>query len=121
MAKLLVAEDESALRMLIVDTLEDEGHDVDVAADGAEAVAFIENNEYDLVVLDNMMPRLTGLEVIAKVRGMAHKKHLKILMLSAKNQLAEREGVMEVGADEFMPKPFSPIQLARRVGEMVHD
>lgn len=75
MAKILIAEDEEVLRMLMVDTLEDEGHELDEAADGREAVDHIMENDYDLILLDYMMPLLTGLEVIERVRNSPEKKY----------------------------------------------
>lgn len=116
MANILLAEDEAVLRMLVCDTLEDEGHAVDVACDGEEALALIRENDYDLIILDFMMPKLTGLEVIVQVRGMPGKLQSKIMMLSAKSQQAEQDKIRAAGADEFMAKPFSPAELAQRVG-----
>lgn len=77
MAKILLAEDEEVLRMLVVDTLEDEGHDIDEACDGEEAIEMIKQNDYDLILLDYMMPIYTGLEVIQHVRNMPDKKTCK--------------------------------------------
>lgn len=100
-----------------MDTLEDEHYQVDEAADGKEALQCIEENEYDLLILDYMMPMMTGLEVIEKVRETD--KRIKILMLSAKSQQSEQEKVMEAGADFFMAKPFSPVQLLEKVKEIL--
>jgi DNA-binding response OmpR family regulator len=117
--KILLAEDEPVLRMLVSDTLEDEGYAIEVACDGEEALDHIKSQDYDLVILDHMMPKLTGLEVITEVRAIPQKRNLKILMLSAKSQYQEQEKVRLAGADEFMSKPFSPIELVRKVGEML--
>lgn len=117
--KILLAEDEPVLRMLVSDTLEDEGYEIEVACDGEEALDHIKSQDYDLVILDHMMPKLTGLEVITEVRAIPQKRNLKILMLSAKSQYQEQEKVRLAGADEFMSKPFSPIELVRKVGEML--
>ena len=68
MKRILLAEDEEVLRMLVVDTLEDEDYIVDEAADGGEAMDLLQNNQYDLVILDYMMPVYTGLEIIEKIR-----------------------------------------------------
>lgn len=120
MSKILLAEDEPILRMLIMDSLEDEGYDIDVACDGKEAFDAIINHHYDLVILDYMMPRMTGIEVIEQVRVMPQREGLPILMLSAKSQQAEQDKVMEAGADAFMTKPFSPLELIAKVEEMLH-
>ncbi|HZG72339.1 MAG TPA: response regulator [Chondromyces sp.] len=117
--KLLLAEDEEVLRMLVVDTLEDEGYEIDEASDGEEAYELIQQNEYDLVILDYMMPQMTGLEVIEKIRQHPDKKDVKILMLSAKSQRMDQDRVLLAGADHFISKPFSPLHLLEKVGEIV--
>ncbi|MDD9311902.1 response regulator [Cytobacillus firmus] len=122
MKKILIAEDEEILRMLIADTLEDGDFEVDEAEDGEEALKLLEKKQFDLVILDYMMPGLTGLDVIRKIRGeQALNKEVKILMLSAKGQQNEQEEVLKAGADYFMVKPFSPLQLFEKVGEIVDE
>jgi len=121
LAKLLLAEDEAVLRMLICDTLEDDGHEIDVACDGEEALDKIRRSEYDLVILDYMMPKYSGLDVIRQVRQWPERKNVKILMLSAKSQNADRERTSAAGANDFMSKPFSPLELSRKIGEMLHE
>ncbi|KAA0548135.1 response regulator [Bacillus sp. BGMRC 2118] len=117
--KILVAEDEEILRMLITDTLEDEGYKIDEACDGQEALDFIMNQDYDLIVLDYMMPLFTGLEVIEKVRSLPEKAEQKIMMLSAKSQQTDQQKVLDAGANYFMTKPFSPMELVKRIEEIV--
>lgn len=117
--RLLLAEDEEVLRMLVVDTLEDEGYEIDEACDGEEAYELIEQNDYDLVIIDYMMPRMTGLEVIEKVRQHPEKKDTKILMLSAKSQKVDQDRVLLAGADHFISKPFSPLYLVEKIGEIL--
>ncbi|MBG9942594.1 response regulator [Brevibacillus formosus] len=119
MATIMLAEDEAVLRMLIGDTLEDEGHELDIACDGEEALQKIAQNEYDLIILDYMMPKLTGFEVLQQIKQMDDKKAVKVLILSAKSQHAEQEKMRAAGADDFMPKPFSPMDLVRKVEEML--
>lgn len=118
MARILVAEDEPVLRMLICDSLEDEGYIIDIAADGEEALQMITAFKYDLAILDHMMPKLTGLEVIQKVKGQAIAPN-RMMMLSAKSQLTDRDQALEYGADAFVSKPFSPMELVRKVGELI--
>nr|WP_285850730.1 response regulator transcription factor [Niallia circulans] len=118
--RILLAEDEEVLRMLIVDTLEDE-YIVDEAQDGEEAFQLIQENQYDLLILDYMMPIMTGLEVIEKVRADKEREHLKIMMLSAKSQASEQHEIMGAGADYFMAKPFSPLALLDKVGEILNE
>lgn len=119
MAKILIAEDEEVLRMLICDTLEDQDWELDEAADGEEALSLITENDYDLILLDYMMPAMTGLEVAEKARKLPGKEGVKIMLLTAKSQASDRERAMEAGADYFMSKPFSPKELADRVGEIL--
>lgn len=121
MNRILLAEDEEALRMLVVDTLEDEGYIVDEAADGGEAVDLYQSHPYDLVILDYMMPVFTGLEVISTIRTAETNGHTKILMLSAKSQADEQERVLQAGADYFMAKPFSPLKLLELVEEILNE
>ena len=119
MKKILVADDEEVLRMLITDTLEDLECEVIEAADGQEAMDLIQKHDFDLLVLDYMMPEMTGLEVIERVRKMEHKKHVLIMMLTAKSQQADQDEMMRIGADFFLAKPFSPIVLIDRIEEIL--
>ena len=121
MARILLAEDEDVLRMLVLDTLEDEGYTIDEATDGDEAYQKIMNAEYDLVLLDYMMPGMTGIEVIEKVRRHPDKQNLKIMMLTAKSQQSDRERAEEIGANYFFSKPFSPLELIDVVGGILSD
>jgi DNA-binding response OmpR family regulator len=119
--KILIAEDEEVLRMLIVDSMEEVDFQVFEAADGVEALRLFEENEFDLLILDYMMPRCTGMEVIKKVRNGSTRSETKILMLSAKNQQHEKEKILSIGANDFMAKPFSPIKLVEKVKAMLHE
>ena len=80
--------------MLIEDTFEDENYMIDEAADGGEAMEFLQNNRYDLVILDYMMPVYTGLEIVEKIRRAETNKHTKILILSAKSQEYEQKQII---------------------------
>ncbi|WP_409288662.1 response regulator transcription factor [Peribacillus sp. SCS-37] len=121
MKRILLAEDEEVLRMLVVDTLEDEEYLVDEAADGGEAVELFHANEYDLLIVDYMMPVYSGLEVIEKIRRSEKGEGIKILMLSAKSQQFEQQKILDAGADYFMAKPFSPLKLLEKVGEIINE
>ncbi len=121
MKRILLAEDEEVLRMLIMDTLEEEDYAVDEAEDGLQAIHFIKDNDYDLIILDYMMPEYTGLEVIKKVREEMGRREAKILMLSAKSQQFEQEKVLAAGADYFMAKPFSPIELLKKIEGILNE
>ncbi len=119
MARILLAEDEEVLRMLVVDTLEDEGYTIDEACDGEEAYNLIKENDYDLLLLDYMMPVYTGLELIEMIRK--DNNQTQIMMLSAKSQSSDQQKVLDAGANYFMSKPFSPIQLVQRIEEILGD
>lgn len=122
MKRILLAEDEEVLRMLVVDTLEEYDYIIDEATDGGEALEYIQSNHYDLMILDYMMPVYTGLELIEKIRELEkNKEHTKILMLSAKSQMDEQEKVLKAGADYFMAKPFSPLELSALVVEILNE
>jgi DNA-binding response OmpR family regulator len=119
--KILIAEDEEVLRMLIVDSLEEFDYQVIEAADGVEALRLFEETEFDLLILDYMMPHCTGIEVIEKVRSGSTRSETKILMLSAKSQQHDKEKILSIGANDFMAKPFSPIKLVEKVKAMLHE
>ncbi|MGG5253478.1 response regulator transcription factor [Neobacillus sp. SM06] len=119
MKRILLAEDEEILRMLVTDTLEDEDYLVDEAEDGLEALNLFSEHHYDLIILDYMMPGMTGLEVIKEIRNSPVKQETKILMLSAKSQQFEQEKVLDAGADFFIAKPFSPIELLAKIKEIL--
>lgn len=119
MKRILVVDDEEILRMLICDTLEDLGFSLEEAETGDEALRKITTNVYDLVILDFMMPNMTGIEVIEKIPP-SIKEVLPVLMLTAKAQEADRVAVLEKGADYFMSKPFSPVELAKVVEDILH-
>lgn len=115
MKKILIADDEDILRMLIEDTLEDSdlGFEIDEAEDGREALDKLLNGAYDLVILDYMMPHLTGMEVLEQLQLASIQ--IPVLMLTAKAQETDRERAMQNGAQYFMSKPFSPMELLNLV------
>ena len=119
MKKILVVDDEEILRMLICDTLEDLGFEIDEAEDGADALQKINAQAYDLIILDYMMPNLTGVEVIEQL-PVDIINNTPILMLTAKAQEADRQIVLDKGAKYFMSKPFSPVELMGLVEEILN-
>lgn len=121
MQKVLVVEDEEVLQMLIVDTLEDiEGVEIHTADNGMEALAQLSKESYDLVLLDYMMPGMTGIEVLGHLDA-ALKSSTPILMLTAKAQELDRKKAISAGARYFMPKPFSPLELLQIVEGILSD
>ncbi|WP_256761151.1 response regulator transcription factor [Cohnella sp. WQ 127256] len=120
MRKLLIVDDEEILRMLISDTLEDLDVHIELAEDGKVALDKLQQSEYDLMILDYMMPQLTGMEVLERL-PVDLKKRMPILMLTAKAQEADRMKALEAGASYFIPKPFSPLELLQVVEEILVD
>jgi len=115
-AKILVVEDEGALSDLIRSHLEKEGHVIEQAFDGKQALAAGDRARPDLVILDWMLPGVDGLVVCRELR----RKHLMpILMLTARGEVADRITGLQVGADDYLGKPFSIVELAARVGSLL--
>jgi two-component system, OmpR family, response regulator RegX3 len=110
--KILVVEDEPAIRESVSYALESEGFDVRTANDGASAIDAAESEEFDLVVLDLMLPKLSGTEVCRRVRATSA---VPIIMLTAKNTELDVVLGLEVGADDYVTKPFSLAELIGRV------
>jgi DNA-binding response OmpR family regulator len=116
MARILMVEDEVSLSELVKSHLEKEGHSVDQAFDGRAALAAADRARPDLVILDWMLPGLDGLAVCRELR----RKHLMpILMLTARGDVADRVTGLEVGADDYLGKPFSIVELAARVAALL--
>lgn len=115
--RILVVDDEDILRMLIADTLEFEGYVIEEAENGQEGFEMIKSNAYDLIILDYMMPEMTGMEVLEKIKPL--NLIVPIIMLTAKAQQADRDLAHQNGAKYFMPKPFSPGDLVNLVDEIL--
>ena len=112
MATVLVVDDEPIVREVVVRYLEREGHRTLEAADGIAARAAIEGTRPDLVLLDVMLPGVDGLELCRWIRGSSE---LPVIMLTARGEEADRIVGLELGADDYVTKPFSPRELAARV------
>ncbi|SDO51527.1 response regulator transcription factor [Alkalicoccus daliensis] len=115
MKRILVADDEEILRMLIVDTLEDLGYEIEEAENGEEALTKLQAENYDLVILDYMMPGKTGMEVLQALSSDI-KENTYIIMLTAKAQDQDKQRALSEGASYFVAKPFSPQELESLVG-----
>ncbi len=112
---ILVVEDETALVEILRYNLEKEGFDVAVAIDGEEAMAAINDHPPDLVILDWMLPLVSGLEICRQIRRKTETRDLPVIMLTARGEEADRVRGLEVGADDYVAKPFSPSELIARV------
>jgi DNA-binding response OmpR family regulator len=112
-ARVLIIEDEFAMRTALADVLAAEGYRVITAADGASGLERAIREKPDLVLLDIMMPRLDGFALCAELRRRGHAE--PILMLTAKGQVADRVSGLDAGADDYLVKPFSTEELLARV------
>ncbi|MBN2303809.1 MAG: response regulator [Anaerolineae bacterium] len=119
MAKILIAEDERDIRDLIEFTLKYAGHEVIKAANGAEAVELAPDVMPDLIMLDVRMPRMTGYEACAALKGIEKVSKIPVVFLSAKGQASEMEAGMDAGAYDYILKPFAPDQLTQRISEIL--
>jgi DNA-binding response OmpR family regulator len=111
MKKILIADDEENLRLLVRTTLEDPDYCIIEAADGTEALRLIREEKPDIILLDWMMPGMTGIEVLQAVKAEAALAATPVVMLTAKAQAADRERGLQLGASEYLFKPFSPLEL----------
>jgi two-component system phosphate regulon response regulator PhoB len=113
--RVLIVEDEQALNLLLRYNLESEGFDVDIVDRGDEAEIRIQENVPDLLILDWMLPGVSGIEICRRLRARAETKQLPILMLTARGEESERVRGLGTGADDYVVKPFSLPELLARV------
>ena len=112
MAKILIADDEPSLRLLVRATLSaNKSFELIEAFDGSEALSKAQSERPDLILLDVMMPGLSGFEVCERLKNDSKTKDIIIIMLTAKGQQSDRDWAISVGTDYFLTKPFSPIEL----------
>lgn len=116
--KIVIAEDNSTLSLLLKFRLEKEGHELLMAVDGKEAIELIENNKPDLIITDIMMPFVSGLEVISHVRNKLALE-TPIIVFSSAGQEEMVIKAFNLGANDFMGKPFSPNELVIRVNRLL--
>ncbi len=115
MKRILIIEDDRDIVELVRYNLANEGFEVTSVADGSAALASLRKSTPDLVILDLMLPKMPGLEVCKEIRRDAALNRLPILMLTARGEEADRVIGLEMGADDYVTKPFSPRELAARV------
>jgi len=111
----LVVEDEDALSELLQYNLKKEGFRVSVAADGEEAMMLVEERQPDVVVLDWMLPKISGIEVCRRLRSRQETRNLPIIMLTARGEEADRIRGLDTGADDYIVKPFLMKELFARL------
>lgn len=115
--KLLYAEDEISMSEAVVDILEFHKYSVDAAYDGLDALEYAKTGHYDGIILDIMMPKMSGLDVLCELRKLGIKT--PILLLSAKADVSDRIEGLNMGADDYLPKPFAMGELIARVRAML--
>src|SRR5437763_12625168 len=115
-ANILIVEDEEALTLLLRYNLEAEGYEVETVARGDEADLLLKESVPDLVILDWMLPGLSGIELCRRLRAQPHTKQLPIIMLTARGEESERVRGLVTGADHNVVKPVSGPKLMARVG-----
>jgi DNA-binding response OmpR family regulator len=119
--RVLIVDDEPSIVISLEFLLKREGFTVSVARDGEEGLAAIRTQLPDLVILDVMMPRLDGFSVLSAVRADRSLAAVRILMLTAKGREAEQKKGLSLGADAYMPKPFSTHELVAKAKGLLAD
>lgn len=115
--RILIVEDEHKIATTIKKGLEQESYAVDVAFDGTGGYDLASTEEYDLIILDRMLPEMDGIEICKKLR--AAKNHVPVLMLTAKGQLHDRVEGLDAGADDYLLKPFAFEELLARIRALI--
>ena len=110
--KILIVDDEEMIRGVLREYIEFEGLSADEAADGMEAVKMCKENDYDLILMDIMMPHLDGFSAVKEIRK---SKDIPVIMLSARGEEYDKLFAFEIGADDYVTKPFSPKEVMARI------
>lgn len=114
-AKVLVVEDEEALSDLLSYNLEKEGFDVAICMDGDDALVMVEEEAPDLVLLDWMLPNVSGIEICRQLRARVETREVPVIMLTARGEEDDRVRGLDLGADDYLTKPFSMSELVARM------
>ena len=119
MSRILVVEDDRDIADLVVHYLQRVGHTMDVVGNGTDALTSVRDTAPDLVILDRMLPGLDGLDVCRAIRADRASANLPVLMLTARAEESDRVAGLELGADDYVTKPFSPKELVARVNALL--
>ena len=114
---ILVVEDEAHIRRVLEYNLKLDGFEVYLAEDGATGLKLARENSPDLILLDWLMPVMNGLQVLAELKTDSSTEHIPVFMLTAKGMLNDVTQAIEIGADDYITKPFNPIQLGKTIRE----
>jgi len=116
MYKILIADDEQKIREVLREYAEFEGHEVTEAVDGMQAVEVAKNGSFDIILMDVMMPRLDGFSACKEIRKFSS---VPVLMLSARGEEYDKLHGFEIGADDYVVKPFSPKEILARINAII--
>ena len=119
MSRILIADDEPHIRKLVSFTLSKRGHEILQAEDGGQALDVARAEQPDLILLDVMMPVMTGYDVLDRLKADEKTAGIPVAMLSAKSQQAEVQEGLNRGAEQYICKPFTPKDLVQRVNELL--
>ena len=114
---ILVVEDEAHIRRVLEYNLKLDGFEVYLAEDGATGLKLARENSPDVILLDWLMPVMNGLQVLAELKTDGSTEHIPVFMLTAKGMLNDVTQAIEMGADDYITKPFNPIQLGKTIRE----
>src|SRR3990172_194587 len=114
--RLLVVDDNKVNRMLLMHSLQEQGHCVASAVNGCEALELLRTDPFDLVLLDIEMPEMNGSQVLSAMKGDAQLRHIPVIMVTAVDEIESAICCIEMGAEDYLPKPFNPVLLLARIG-----
>ena len=114
---ILVVEDEAHIRRVLEYNFKLDGFEVYLAEDGATGLKLARENSPDVILLDWLMPVMNGLQVLAELKADSSTEHIPVFMLTAKGMLNDVTQAIEMGADDYITKPFNPIQLGKTIRE----
>ena len=124
--RILVVDDNEMNRDMLSRRVKRQGHRVSIAEDGVQALEMLRQEPYDVVLLDIMMPKMNGYEVLEHLKADDELRHLRVIMISALTEIDSVVKCLELGADDYLPKPFNPVVLRARLksslaGKFLHD
>jgi two-component system, OmpR family, alkaline phosphatase synthesis response regulator PhoP len=117
--RILIVDDDEMVRMALVELLRPEGYELDESASGKEALVKINENKYDLMMFDIIMPEMDGLELCKRVRARDEYKDIPVVFLTAKSREQDKIKGLEAGANMFLSKPISPEKLLAIISETI--
>lgn len=118
-SRVLIADDNEQNRELLDAYLADEGYEVVMANDGQETIDAVEANQPDVILLDIMMPRMSGYEVCERLKADPEKRAIPVLMVTALNEMGDIEKAVQAGCDDFLTKPVNQLELKTRVRSLL--